>query len=221
VRRSIIVIRVAIADDHAIVRAGLRALLACETDMVLVAMAADGMEAIDIAARLSIDVFLVDLSMPVLDGVEVIARIRTVAPRTRILVLTMHAMPEFVRPALRAGAHGYVVKGTGLDDLITAIRAVHVGERFLDPAAAVVMQEEQALGFGANAPKDDLDRLTPREREVLRMIATGHTNRSVAAALGLSPKTVDSHRTNLMRKLGVHDAQGLTRFALRTGLIAG
>jgi two-component system, NarL family, response regulator NreC len=213
-------IRVAIADDHAIVRAGLRALISCEPDMTLVAEAADGKEALEIGRRCAIDVFLVDLSLPVLDGVEVISRLRTIAPQARVLVLSMHAMPEYVRPALRAGARGYVVKGTGLDDLIVAIRVVHGGERFLDSAAAAALEADTLGAARGNAQTDDLDLLTPREREVLRMIAQGHTNRSIAEHLGLSPKTVDAHRTNLMRKLGLHDVQALTRFAVRRGLVA-
>jgi len=212
-------IHVAIADDHAIVRAGLRALIGCEPDMTLVAEAADGREALEIGRRSAIDVFLVDLSLPSIDGVEVISRLRTIAPRTRVLVLFMHAMPEYVRPALRAGAHGYVVKGTGLDDLIVAIRAVHAGGRFLDAAASAALETDVLDGPRAEAPTDDLDLLTAREREVLRMIAQGHTNRSIAGHLGLSPKTIDAHRTNLMRKLGLHDIQGLTRFAVRRGLV--
>lgn len=208
-------IRVAIADDHAIVRAGLRALIGGEADMTLVAEACDGLAALEAGKGQGVDVFLVDLSLPGMDGVEVIAKLRAACPQTRVLVLSMHASAEFVRPALRAGALGYLVKGAGLDDLLPAIRAVHRGERFVDPAAASALQGEQ------QEEGDAVQRLTPREREVWRMVAQGHTNRSMALALGLSPKTVDSHRSNLMRKLGVHDVQGLTRLAVRRGLVDG
>lgn len=213
-------IRVAAIDDHAIVRAGVRALLAAEPDMELVAEASNADDALALAAKQNIDVFLLDLAMPGTDGVTTLGKLRATAPGARILVLSMHATPEFVRPALRAGAHGYVVKGSGLDDLVTAIRAVCAGERFLDPAAQAALDELAVLD-PRNAALDELERLTPREREVLRLIALGHTNRSIGTVLGLSPKTVDAHRSNLMRKLGLHDAQALTRFALRRGLVDG
>jgi len=209
-------IRVAIADDHAIVRAGLRALIAGEPDMVLAAEAGNGEQAIAVAVQQRIDVFLMDLGMPGMDGVEAIARLRTASPATRVLVLSMHGTPEYVRPALRAGAAGYVVKGAGLDDLLVAIRAVHAGYHHFDQAALSAMQDVPP----GHACTDDVESLTPREREVLRMVAMGHTNRSIAEALGVSPKTIDAHRTNLMRKLGIHDAQGLTRLAMRAGLLA-
>lgn len=209
-------IRVAVADDHVIVRAGLRALISCEHDMALVAEAGDGKQAVAIARHEQVDVFLVDLAMPGMDGVEAISQIRAAAPSAHVLVLSMHATPEFVRPALRAGATGYVVKGSGLDDLLVAIRAVHAGERYLDAAATAAVQQMPA----GEAFADQLESLTAREREVLRMVAVGHTNRSIALELGLSPKTVDAHRTNLMRKLGIHDVQALTRLAVRTGLLA-
>jgi DNA-binding NarL/FixJ family response regulator len=213
-------IRVAIADDHAIVRAGLASVLAAEPDMQLVGEASDGHGAIALVQRTSVDVLLVDLSMPLLHGVDAIARVRAVAPRTRVLVLSMHKTPEYVRPALRAGAHGYVVKGPGLDELVRAVRAVHAGETYLDAAATEVVEAGDGPGRRGEPPLDDLDRLTPREREVLRMIAEGHTNRSIGLALGVSPKTVDAHRSNLMRKLGIHDVQGLTRLAMRRGLVS-
>ncbi|HNF97081.1 MAG TPA: response regulator transcription factor, partial [Pseudomonadota bacterium] len=146
-----------------------------------------------------------------------IARIRQVAPRCRVLVLSMHSAPEYVRPALRAGAQGYLVKGSGLSDLLRAVRVVLDGGQFLGAELAAIVSPAASL---PDAPEDDLERLTPREREVLQLVAEGQTNRQIASRLGLSPKTVDSHRTNLMRKLGLHDAQGVTRFAVRRGLIS-
>ena len=207
--------RIAIADDHAIVRAGLRALLACHEDMELVAEACDGAEAVEVVRAHAVDVLLMDLGMPRMDGVEAIRRVSELRPATRVVVLSMHAGPEHVRPALRAGARGFVVKGAGLGDLVTAIRAVHAGDRFLDAAASAAMQDPGAT----SAASDELALLTAREREVLRLIALGHTNKSIAAELELSPKTVDAPRTNLMRKLGILDAQGLTRLAMRRGLL--
>jgi DNA-binding NarL/FixJ family response regulator len=210
-------IRVVIADDHAIVRAGVRALFSCEPDVTVVAEAADGREALAAVERHAPDVLLVDLSMPNMNGVEALTRVRAQSPATRVLVLSMHAAPEFVRPAMRAGAHGYVIKGAGLDDLVVALRAVAAGEAFVDPRAAEVIAEYDPR----RSPVDDeLERLTPREREVLQRVAEGQTNRAIGEALGLSPKTIDAHRTNLMRKLGLHDAQAVTRFAMKRGLVS-
>ncbi len=212
-------IRVVMADDHAIVRAGIRALLAAEGDVVIAAEAADGRAAVEAVERTHPDVLLMDLSMPGWNGVEAIRRAREVSPSTRVLVLSMHAAADYVRPALRAGASGYLVKGAGLDDLLRALRAVAAGERFFGPEATRVVELDAA--DLAHRGADDLERLTPREREVLQLVAEGHTNREIAAALGLSPKTVDAHRTKVMQKLDLHDAQALTRFALRRGLISG
>jgi DNA-binding NarL/FixJ family response regulator len=204
-------IRVAIVDDHAIVRAGIRALLSEESDVEVVGEFSDGATALRELPLLLPDVLLVDLTLPVMDGVEVLRRARNACPQTRCMVLSMHASPEFVRPALQAGAAGFVVKGAGLDDLVGALRTVAGGGTFLDESL-----EPSALAPGA--PVDDLERLTPREREILRLVAQGNTNRQIGELLGLSPKTVDAHRTNLMRKLDLHDAQALTRFAVRRGL---
>ena len=209
--------RVVLCDDHAIVRAGIRALLEREADLAIVGEASSGLEAVELAQALQPDAMLLDLSMPGGNGLDAIARIRSLAPRCRILVLSMHVAPEFVRPALRAGAHGSLVKGSGLGDLLRAVRTVAQGGQYLGGDVAAIVAEDV---IAADEREDDLDRLTPREREVLQLVAEGQTNRLIALRLGLSPKTVDSHRTNLMRKLGLHDAQGLTRFAVRRGLVS-
>lgn len=206
-------IRVVVADDHAIVRAGLRSLLEAEGDVQVVGEASDGREAIDVAARARPDVLLLDLSMPGAGGVEAVRRASELDPPVAVLVLSMHATAEYVRPALRAGARGYLVKGAGLDDLVRALRAVAGGGRFLGPEAEQVVRH--GLGDGA----DELERLTPREREVLQLVAEGRTNREIAEELGVAPKTVDAHRTRLMQKLDLHDGRALTRFALRRGII--
>lgn len=211
-------IRVVVADDHAIVREGIKALLHRHPDIVIVAEASDGRETVDAVQRHAADVALIDLTMPSLNGIEAVKRLRAAAPSTRVIVLSMHAAPEYVRPALRAGAHGYLVKGSGLDDLVRAIRAVAGGERFLDMKAQAIVDSDQLEPSSAS---DDLERLTPREREVLQMVAEGHTNREIADRLGLSPKTIDVHRTSMMKKLDLHNAQALTRYAIRRGLISG
>jgi DNA-binding NarL/FixJ family response regulator len=209
-------IRVAVVDDHAIVRAGIRALIAAANDMVLVAEAGDGREALLMLERHRPDVLLLDLTMPELNGLEVLGRVRSVSANTRVIVLSMHAAGDFVRPALRAGAKGYVVKGSGLDDLLNAIRSVAAGETFIEASVRHVVEADE---LDPGRPADDLEQLTPREREVLQLIAEGHTNKAIGERLGLSAKTVDVHRTNIMKKLDLHNAQALTRFAIRRGLV--
>lgn len=212
-------IRVVLADDHAVVRAGLRALFSRHPDIEIAGEASDGREAIEAVERHRPDVLLLDLSMARLNGVEALRRVRASFPATRVLVLSMHAGPEYVRPALRAGASGYVVKGAGLDSLVEALRAVAAGDTFLGAEARQLVEaprEPRPPG-----PDGPLEGLTPREREVLQLVAEGHTNREIAAILGVSPKTADVHRTNLMAKLDLHDAQALTRLAVRSGLVSG
>jgi DNA-binding NarL/FixJ family response regulator len=154
--------------------------------------------------------------MPELGGMEVITRARGASPRTGVVVLSMHAAPDFVRPALRLGARGYVVKGSGLDDLVQAIRTVAAGGTFLEARLASIAEADEV---DPGRPADDLEHLTSREREVLQLVAEGHTNKAIARRLGLSAKTVDVHRTNVMMKLDLHSAQALTRFAIRRGLV--
>jgi DNA-binding NarL/FixJ family response regulator len=202
-------IRLVVADDHEVVRAGVRAVLSAETDILVVGEAADAQQAVARTLPLDPDVLLLDLGLPG-DGMSALREVRTRAPRTRVLVLSMHGDGEHVRAALDAGAAGYVVKGAGVEALVSALRAVATGAQFLDPSA------ERAL---RSPPDPTWERLTPRERLVLRRVAEGRTNREIASELALSPKTVDTHRTNLMRKLGVRDAQGVTRFAMRRGLL--
>ena len=217
-------IRILLCDDHAIVRAGLRVLLEGEPDVAVVGEASDGHEAVEKAQQLLPDIVLLDLSMPGGNGSEAITRLRTAVPRTRVLVLSMHGAPEFVRPALRAGASGYIVKGSGLSDLLSALRTVSAGGRFLGPEAEKVMaldslHPDAGRDRDKDRDRDELLRLTPREREVLQLVAEGRTNRQIAERLKLSPKTVDTHRSSMMRKLDLHDAQAVTRFAVRRGLI--
>jgi DNA-binding NarL/FixJ family response regulator len=209
-------IRIVVADDHAVVRAGIRAILQAENDLVIVGEAGDGRGALEAVGAHQPDVLVIDLTMPESNGLDVIGRVRAASPGTRVLVLSMHAAPEFVRGARRAGALGYVVKGSGLEDLVRAIRLVAGGEVFLDATAAAI---ERSDACESNTSVDDLERLTPREREVLQLVAEGYTNREIGGRLGVAAKTVDVHRCNVMRKLDLHTAQALTRFALRRGII--
>lgn len=213
--------RVVLADDHLIVRQGLRALLEATEGFDVVAEASDGLEAVAAVEREEPDVIILDLSMPDLSGLEALRRIKDKKPQTKVLVLSMHSTSEYVRAALRAGADGYVVKGSGIGDLNEALRTVIAGQRFLSDAVerAALLDLLDGPGKGVTSA-DPLDRLTPREREILQLIAEGHSNRSLAEKLGLSIKTVDGHRTRIMSKLDVHDVTALTRFAIRHGLVS-
>jgi two-component system response regulator NreC len=201
-------IRVLIAEDHLIVREGLRALLEREPDVVVVGVAGNGEQAVAEAVRLRPDVVLMDLSMPVIDGAEATRQIRERCPATRVLVLSMHAAEAFVRPAVRAGAAGYVLKGAGMADLLAAVRAVAGGGAFFGAGVADVLLQEVA------AP------LTAREVEVLRLVASGFSSAQIAAQMDLSSRTVEGHRARVMAKLGIHDLPGLVRYAIREGLVA-
>ena len=206
-------IRVFLCDDVPELRTLLRFALEEDADVRVVGEAGDAATGIERVTELQPDVLLLDLSMPGAGGVEAVRRARELDPRVAVLVLSMHSAPEYVRPALRAGASGYLVKGAGLDDLVRALRTVAAGGRFLGPEAERVV----ARGLGDEA--DELELLTPREREVLQLVAEGRTNREVARTLGVAPKTVDAHRTRLMQKLDLHAGRALVRWALRRGII--
>jgi two-component system, NarL family, response regulator NreC len=203
-------IRVLLADDHAILRAGLRMLLAAQPDMTVVAEAADGEEAVRRAVETRPDVAVVDLTMPGLSGVETLARLGHEVPDTRLLVLTMHDDPGYARVALAAGAAGHVVKDAESAVLLAAIRAVHRGRTFVHVGSGASASPPVAVG----APP-----LSPRERQVLELVVHGHTNREVADRLSLSVKTVETHRARLSEKLGLRSRADLVRFAIELGLL--
>jgi DNA-binding NarL/FixJ family response regulator len=203
-------VRVLLVEDHTIVRQGLRALLGTSPDLEVVGEAKDGVEAVRLAGDLQPDVVVLDLSLPALHGTEALRRIKA-GTRAKVVVLSMHSSPEVVARARDAGCDGYVVKGGDVAELARAIRDALAGEPYFSP--------EVRGTSGAEAISDPLGRLSSREREVLALIAEGGTNKSIAAKLGISVHTVNAHRVNLMAKLDLHDAQGLTRFALRHGLI--
>jgi DNA-binding NarL/FixJ family response regulator len=213
-------IRILIADDHAVLRAGLRMLIGSQRDLEVVGEASDGDEAVRKAAALRPDVALVDISMPGSSGIRAIERLREAAPATRVLVLTMHDMPAYLRAALAAGASGYVVKRAADSVLLAAIRDVYHGRMALDPAlAASVVQSgirrRGATGAMVAAP------LSQREREVLELVAQGYTNQQIADHLGLSVKTVETYRARLVEKLGLQSRAELVRYALDSGLFGG
>ena len=214
-------IRVAIADDHAVVRQGLRTFLELQDDVEVVGEAADGQEAVELVARAEPDVVLLDLVMPRVDGIEAIRRIRARSPATRILVLTSFADDHTVLPAVRAGAAGYLLKDVQPPELVGAIRTVHAGEALLAPAVATMLVEQLAAEDGANgasSPEPAGPRLTPRELEVLAELARGRANKAIAFALGVSERTVKTHVSNILAKLGVSDRTQAAVYAVEHGL---
>ena len=210
--------RIVLADDHALVRQGIRSLLSSIADFEVVGEAADGREALRLIRALAPDVALLDISMPELNGLDAAARALREQPRLKVIVLSMHAAEPFVIEALRAGVSGYLLKHADLSELERAIRAVARGERYLAPAVSGPVIE-RLLRAGHDEQDGNGDALSPRQREVLQLIAEGKSTREIAERLNLSPKTVETHRAQLMQRLAIFDIAGLTRYALRIGLI--
>jgi two-component system, NarL family, response regulator LiaR len=212
-----VTIRVAIADDHAVVRQGLRTFLELQDGMDVVGEAADGEEAVALVERTAPDVVLLDLVMPRVDGLEAIRRIRERAPATRILVLTSFADDHTVLPAVRAGAAGYLLKDVQPAELAGAIRTVHAGEALLAPTVATMLVEQLAAEDGDDAERGE--HLTPREREVLALVARGRANKAIALDLGVSERTVKTHVSNILGKLNLTDRTQAAVYAVRHGIV--
>ena len=212
-------IRVLVVDDHTLVRDGIRAMLANAPDMQLVGEAADGQAAIEEARRSQPDVILLDIAMPGLGGLESVPLLRREVPAARILILTQYEQPEYVRRFLNLGVGGYVLKKAAGAELIAAIRAVHRGGLVVDPAVAREVLRDPAAAQPSMAD-DPYDSLTERERQVLKLVAEGRSNKDVASVLDISVKTAMSHREHVMKKLNLHNRTDLTRFAIRRGIIA-
>lgn len=210
--------RILIADDHAIVREGVRALLSLADDLEVVGEAAGGRDAIDLAVRLDPDLILMDIAMPDLGGLEATLEVRKRAPRAKIIVLSQYGEPEYVRRFLKAGVSGYVLKKAAGADLVSAIRAVMRGGLVLDPEVAREAFHDTGAPARADAP-DEYEMLTDREKQVLKLVAEGRSNKEVAALLNISVKTAMSHREHIMLKLRLHNRTELIRFALRHGVI--
>jgi DNA-binding NarL/FixJ family response regulator len=204
--------RVLLADDHALVRAGLRALIAALPFVTEVYEAADGREAIAVATAKHPDVVLMDIAMPVMNGFEAMSRILKDLPGIPVVILSMYEDEEFVWRALRLGASGYVAKSAMVAELEAALRAVETAEVYISPVLRTAANDAEARKGSGGDPQD---RLTPRQREILQMIAEGMTSREIGASLHIHIKTVESHRMHLMRRLGIHDVAGLVRYAIR------
>ena len=210
-------VKVALVDDHPIVRQGLRNLLQTEPSFQVVAEADDGITGLELVQRVRPDVLIVDLMMPGLNGLDLIKQVLKRLPRLRIVVLSMQSADSYVVEALQSGAAGYVLKETGPSEIIHAIKAVVAGERYLSPKLA---QRVLDSSTGKKKIADPYDSLTPREREILHLIIEGHTNAQIAARLVLSPRTVELHRSRIMKKLGLHNQTDIFRYALERGILS-
>lgn len=212
-------ITVLIVDDHTLVRDGIRSLLELCDDFEVVGEAADGKEALEKVKELAPEVVLMDLAMPVMTGLEATRRIRKEFPETKILALTQYDDSEYVVPVIRAGALGFVTKMGAFSELVSAIQAVHKGDSFLSPSAAAALVQECQINMTGEGETDPYDRLTDREKEVLKLVVEGKTTREIADMLVVSSKTVESYKTSLMSKLDIHSRIDLIRFAIRKRVV--
>ncbi len=212
-------IRVLLVDDHTILREGVRALLADEPQIVVVGEAGDGRAALDKVEAVHPDVVLMDMVMPTMNGLDATRELKARHPGIKVLILSMYDDEEYVQQVIQAGASGYVLKGVAGSELVQAIREVAAGASFLHPAVAAKLIQDYVRRVQAGDDSERRELLSPREREVLKLIAEGNSNPQIAGILCLSPKTVENHRTNIMRKLDVHDVTGLVKYALKSGLI--
>lgn len=210
-------IRVLLADDHTLVRAGIRGLLQSIAGVEVVGEAEDGHEVLRMAAELHPDVILLDVGMPELNGLDAAAQLVKMDDRIRVLILSMHSAEEYVLRALRAGCAGYLLKRSAVSELEIAVRAVARGETYLSPGVSKQVVDDY-VGRTGGTP-DPLDALTPRQREILQLVAEGHTSKEIAERLQLSFKTVEAHRAQIMERLNLQDVTGLVRFAVRVGLV--
>lgn len=212
--------RVLLADDHGIVRRGMRALLETEPGVTVIGEAADGLDALRMAEELRPDLLILDIGMPRLNGIDVAARAQKLQPPPRVIMLSMHADESYVLRALDAGARAYLLKDATDEDLIPAVRAVAQNKRFFSPAIAGVLAEDYIRQMQARGLDDSYGLLTDREKEVLQLLAEGRANKDVAAVLQVGVSTVETHRANLMQKLGLHNTADIVLYAVRKRLVS-
>jgi len=213
-------IRILLADDHTVVRDGLRALVEKQPDMSVIGEAADGRDTIRIAEEQSPDVIIMDIAMPNMNGIEATRRIIASNPQTAVLILSMHQDESYVLRSLKAGARGYLLKDSVRSDVIEAIRAVVQGRSFLTRKVSRILQEDYVREMERRGLEDSYDLLTDREREILQLVAEGRTNKEVASMLNISLTTVETHRTHILQKLNLHSIPELILYAVRKGIIA-
>ena len=213
-------IRVLVADDHAIIREGLCIMLDNQPDMEVVGKAANGREAVRLVNELKPDVVVIDISMPELNGIEAIQQMLPRHPQMKVVVLSIHGTKPYVFRALKAGAKGYLMKETAGLEVVDAVRAVYRGERYLSQSIADLLADGYLRNLEASLEFSPLETLSPREREILQLVAEGKTSQEIAQRLSISSKTVDTYRSRLMRKIGVEDMAGLIKFAIQHGVIS-
>ena len=211
-------IRILLADDHTILRSGIRSLLEDEPGLSVIGEAEDGRTAVNMACQLKPDVVIMDIAMPLLNGLEATRQIKVQCPGVKVLILSMHDNEEYIRQVLEAGAMGYILKDAAARELINAIQSVYRGEAVLSPAVTRLVIEDY-LRWGGARPQSEIDNLSPREREVLQLIAEGYTNKQIAEILSISIKTVQAHRNSLMQKLDLHDRGELIKYAIQKKII--
>jgi DNA-binding NarL/FixJ family response regulator len=212
-------IRVVLADDHHLVRQGIRALLEKAEDIEVVGEASDGRGAVELVDQLAPDVLVMDIAMPRMDGIQAIGQVVDMDVATQIVVLSMYSDKALVRQSLRTGASGYLLKGSVVEELLLAVRAASKGDVYLSPTISRSILVDLRVASPGTSGAERFDPLTPREREVLQLIAEGHTNASIAQMLNVSMKTIEKHRSRLMSKLEVHNLSGLIRAAIKHGLV--
>ena len=213
-------VRVLIADDHGIVRTGLRYVLEGEACMSVVAEAANGREAVKLCEQLKPEVAILDIAMPQLNGIEAVSLIRRASPVTCCLILSMHSDETYILRALSVGAKGYILKDAVEDDIVPAVRSVLLGKSYFSPAIAKTLLEDYVRYLRQRGLEDSYDLLTDREKEILQLLAEGRSNKEVANLLNLSVTTIETHRTNLMQKLGLHSAAEIVLYAVRKRIIS-